>query len=366
MRVLHVSRFFPPHMGGTERFVASLAAALAARGVESEVVVTDRSRVGPGPVPPVPIVEMPVVGPERFPIIVGGWSLLDRAVRDADIVHLHDIRFGFHAVRRLAKRHRKPVLLTTHGLIFHTEAFSLVKSVLWRTVYRPALRSMEGVVAVSVADEEFCRRAGIDDNLTTIENPVDVAPFLDVTRDPVPGRLLYFGRFSPNKAIERMAGVLRAEEGLTLHLAGRGDAEYRSELDRAFAAFGDRVRFVDAPTDAVLRAELGRCSSVVLPSRHEAFGLTMVEAMAAKVPIVANAIPPYQTLASGTGVELVDFDDPAQVAAAVRRNGTRYDPAPGFRRVADFGWDRGVEPYLALYRAAMEGSVTKGRRGDGR
>ena len=273
---------------------------------------------------------------------------------------------GSAAVRRLARRHHKPVVLTTHGLIFHTDAFSLIKSVLWRTVYRPALLAMDAVVAVSPADAEFCRGAGIDANLRVIDNPVDVGPFLDVRRDPVPGQLLYFGRFSPNKAIERMAAVLRAGPDSTLRVAGRGEPEYRAELDRAFAAFGDRVRFIDAPSDADLREELGRCSCVVLPSRHEAFGLTMVEAMAAKVPIVANAIAPYEALASGTGVQLVDFDVPEEVLGAVARNGANYDPTPGRRRADDFGWDRGVVPYLDLYRAAMGGTLRPGRPAAGR
>ena len=351
MRVLHVTRYFPPHMGGTERFVASLVEALASEGVESEVVVTDRSRIGPGPTPKVELLELPVRGPERFPVVVGGWSRLDRAVRQADVVHLHDIRFAFRTVRRLARRHRTPVVLSTHGLIFHTDAFSAVKSVLWRTYYRPALRRMERVIAVSEADEAFCRTEGVDANLVTIGNPVDVSPFLGLDRRPEPGRLLYFGRFSPNKAVERLAGVLAADVTLTARLAGRGEAAYTAALHDAFAPFGDRVRFVGAPSDGELRDEMARCAAVVLPSRHEAFGLTLVESMAAGVPVVASDIPTYTAIAAGTPVAVVDFDDPERVAAAVRAFGTGYDPEPGRLRAQEYGWDRGVAPYVATYRA---------------
>src|SRR5437868_2742800 len=93
MRLLHISRFFHPHIGGTETFIASLIAATASCGVESRVLATSRRQRPGGPQPRVPVSRVAAIGPDFLPKPIGGWAAIYRAFAWADIVHLHDIRF---------------------------------------------------------------------------------------------------------------------------------------------------------------------------------------------------------------------------------------------------------------------------------
>ena len=82
---------------------------------------------------------------------------------------------------------------------------------------------------------------------------------------------------------------------------------------------GERVQLLGYVDDDVLVDELCGCDCVLLPSRQEAFGLTLVEAMASGAPIVASDIPAYRELAGGAGIALADFDDPQAIVRAIEK-----------------------------------------------
>jgi len=356
MRVLHVARFVHPHVGGTETFIAGLVDALAAEGVESRLLTADRYRTAAGPAPHAGVTAVPVVGPDRFPKPIGGFGRIGRAIAGADVVHVHDIRFLFETAFAVCRLQDKPLVLSTHGLIFHTEEFSLAKTILWRAWYARALRRLDRVIAVSRHDEEFCVRNGISANLTLLPNPVPVERFLDVRREPLAdgGPLLYFGRISSGKGVDRLAAALRAADGgVRLDVVGTGDEASMREARRAFAGLEDRVAWRGPAPDETLREELGRCRCVVMPSRNEAFGLAMIEALAAGVPVVASDLPALREIAPPRGVALVDFDDPVAVVEAIHRVGDGHDPAAAKAWARRFSWDGRAAGFLDIYRTSI-------------
>lgn len=356
MRVLHISRHYHPAVGGTENVIAGLAKAHAALGIESTVLVTDRRRTGPGPAPLVPVIEVPVVGSDRFPIPRGGFRAVLRAFRDADVIHLHDVRFLFETSLVLAWLLRRPLLVGTHGLMFHTDVLAGTKRWLWRNYYARALRHVDQVIADSERDADLCRAAGVVDNLTMIHNAVETASFLraDTSVEREPGRLLTFGRIAPEKSLERLGPILgAAPDGWRLRIAGGGDPRHVAEVRDGFASFGDRVRLLGYQQEDTLVDELARCACVVLPSRQEAFGLTLVEAMASGAPIVASDIPAFRELSDGTGVTLVDFDDPGAVIRAIERAGDDHDPAAQRARAASLSWTTTGDTYRRVYERVV-------------
>ncbi len=105
-----------------------------------------------------------------------------------------------------------------------------------------------------------------------------------------PLRLLYLGRIEDNsKGIFWLPNVLR-ELDCPYHLTVAGDGPDLAELRRRLAPFGDHVSFTGwvAPSDVPWR--VSQHDVLVMPSRFEGFGLTLIEAMSQGCPAVVSRI----------------------------------------------------------------------------
>jgi glycosyltransferase involved in cell wall biosynthesis len=337
-------------LGGTERFIASLAASTEVLGVESRVLCSDRHPHGAGRDPTIPVLRVPTYGPDRLQVTRAVRTDVDAWIDWADVLHFHDLRFGLDLRARRAAARRTASVLSTHGLIFHTDDDRWVKQLAWRHGYLRILRSLDAVIADSEADFERVEELP---RAVLLENPVDVSAFARVaeTTPPENGPLLFFGRLAPNKAVELLAPVLRRDATLSLVITGAGTAEYSRDLTRAFD--GLDVRFTGEIDDERLVAELRGCTAVVLPSRAEGYGLTLVEAMATARPVVAADIPTYRAIARDTDVILTDFSDPAGVARALRAAVDAGSTARSVARAHERSWTAQAPRYAAVYADAI-------------
>jgi glycosyltransferase involved in cell wall biosynthesis len=123
--------------------------------------------------------------------------------------------------------------------------------------------------------------------------------------------------------------------------------------------------------DAELAVVLRRAAVLVAPSRAEGFGLPVLEAMAAGVPVVHSDAPALLEVAGGAGVPF-PRNDPGALAGALRT--TLSDPAgmaamvgAGQRRAQQFTWEhtarRVWSVHLGLYRKRLSGGVQIGPSG---
>ncbi len=94
--------------------------------------------------------------------------------------------------------------------------------------------------------------------------------------------LLYIGRLSAEKQIERILPVLRAMPDTRLALVG--DGPYRSQLEKIFA--GTPTHFVGYLAGEELASAYASGDAFLFPSSTETLGLVLLEAMAAGCPVV--------------------------------------------------------------------------------
>lgn len=95
--------------------------------------------------------------------------------------------------------------------------------------------------------------------------------------------LLYVGRLSAEKEIDRIKPVLAAIPNARLALVG--DGPYRQELEKHFE--DTPTHFVGYLTGKDLAAAFASADAFVFPSRTETLGLVLLEAMAAGCPVIA-------------------------------------------------------------------------------
>ncbi|HEY9734635.1 MAG TPA: glycosyltransferase family 1 protein [Trichocoleus sp.] len=128
--------------------------------------------------------------------------------------------------------------------------------------------------------------------------------------------LLYIGRLSAEKEIDRIRPVLEAIPGARLALVG--DGPYRAELEKHFAELP--VHFVGYLGGERLAAAYASADAFIFPSRTETLGLVLLEAMAAGCPVVAansGGIPDIVT--DGVNGYLFDPTDEAGAIEATRK-----------------------------------------------
>ncbi|MCI4370182.1 MAG: glycosyltransferase family 4 protein, partial [Thermoplasmata archaeon] len=180
------------------------------------------------------------------------------------------------------------------------------------------------------------------------------------------GYVLFAGRIAPNKGLTYLlhaVAEMPAAERPPVVLLGQDWGE-RPTLEALAKRLGiaDHVTWLGhVESAAEYRAVMRGASAFVLPSEWEAFGLVLLEAMAAGVPVVATSVGGVpEVLLGGSAGRLVPYGDTAALGAAIRS--VRSDPAErarlvaaGTARVADLDWARAVERHRALYRSLAGG-----------
>jgi len=303
LRIAQVCRIGWPHRGGMESVVGGLSAALGRRGHTIRVITLDRAITTGEPLPPgiyggVSYVRLPRVGPRRYPAARG----LTLALRDVDLVHVHGLDGLLHQALLARRLFGVPVGVTPHGGFLHTQRNVLAKQVWLRTGAAAALRAADAVWYTSTADREVLRPARADG--VVLPDGVDVEAFSGVVRAPEPGRWLVFGRVAVHKGIDdlldRLASLAQRDpEPFRLRVVGPESQPGLVDRLQARArklGIGHRVRFLGALDHEDLLIELARCELAFFPSRYEGFGVAVVEAMAAGVPVVVSDIPPHRAL----------------------------------------------------------------------
>jgi glycosyltransferase involved in cell wall biosynthesis len=131
--------------------------------------------------------------------------------------------------------------------------------------------------------------------------------------------VLAVGTIEPRKGIDVLVDAVAALEGTVLVLAGQpgwgGIDPVALAAERGLPA--DRLRVLGKVTDAELATVLRRADVLAVPSLAEGFGLGLLEAMAAGVPVVHTDVPALAEVAGGAGV-MVPRGDAAALASALR------------------------------------------------
>lgn len=217
-----------------------------------------------------------------------------------------------------------------------------------------ALRHAASIVSVSAfSRDQAVMRFGADpQRITVIHSGPGLEPPSEATRGEG-DYLLYVGDLSRHKNLLFLIGVVERVEGVRLVLAGRPGAGY-SELAERIAASPAQVRVIADPSDEEIERLYRSAVATVLPSRHEGFGFTPLEAMARNCPVLASDIPAVREV-SGDGALLLPLDDAEAWVDAVRdvtgSERVRADlRARGSETVRRYSWQRTARELCAVFR----------------
>ena len=298
------------------------------------------------------------VSPVHDPLGLLELVRLFRRVRP-DIVHANSSKAG--VLGRLAARiARVPVsVFTVHGWAFMQYHGAASTMYLWLD------RLVRPLTTAFVCVSETTRAAGIrartcpGATTTVIPNAVDVsaAPRAALTGEPP--RVVSVGRLKEPKDFVSLVRAL-AQVDAPFRAAIIGDGPDRSLIEEAIRAtgLGDRVELLGERAD--VPAQLAASDVFVLSSLSEGMPISVLEAMAAGLPVVASAVGgvPELVVEGETGL-LVPPGDPDALGAALQRvladGELRRSLGAAARRRAEERFDLGPfrEAHVTLYLEAL-------------
>ncbi|GAA3371518.1 hypothetical protein GCM10020367_22510 [Streptomyces sannanensis] len=248
---------------------------------------------------------------------------------DAPVIHAHVGLPGAWAALQNARPGAR-VYVTEHA----TYLDRVLAEPEARALYDEMLHRVDGFLAVgepirNVLKAEFPHHA---DKIQLIPNPIS---FAETRAEPVTElrRWLFLGGLIPRKGVNWLVEAFarcRAEHPeLTLTLVGEG--ELRAELEERTVELGidDAVSFLGAVPPARALELMREHDLLVHPSRYETFGMTVVEAVAAGMPVlVTKCGGPQETLAGveDDAGELIEVEENAEtISDGYRRLRTRFE-----------------------------------------
>lgn len=363
-RVLLVSHYFPPHLGGIENVVAEQARHLAAAGAEVVVLTTGRpggiERLADG----VRVLRVPAWDglQERagIPFPVPGPRLLTSAVRWArwaDVIHVHDGAYLTSWAAGLASvLTGTPMVMHQHvAIVEHPAAIvRLVQQAVWGTAGRLMLRRAKRVFVLNDTVAAFVQSYGA--RVEHLPNGVDTARFAPSDRTAEIRERL---GLPAGRVLVLFAGRLVPKKGYDLLIEAAGP-----EYDLVFAGEGHDGVPADRPgvhhlgrLDPAGLADAYRAADVfALPSTSEGFPLTVQEAMASGLPVVTTDDPGYAPYRLDRAhVRLLPRD-----AVAIRATLTELAGDPALRErmgrwsyayaTGGFSWSAHARTLLERYR----------------
>jgi glycosyltransferase involved in cell wall biosynthesis len=371
LSVLHVGKFYPPHMGGIETHLQALCGALRNHADVRVIVSSEDRNTVEEMVDSVPVARLSTLITAFSTSISPGMVSRIRN-SGASLVHIH-LPNPAAILAYLASGHRGPLVVTYHS--------DTVKQKVLGRMFEPflnaALRKSAAIIATSpnyLATSPVLQ--AFRDRCHVIPYGIDTAQFEQCSPDAVRsvrerlgdrlvisvGRLVYYKGFDV---------LIRAMADVRGKLVIVGEGPLRSELQSLAARLGvtDKVVFAGEVNNAGVMpyyhaADLFALASV---ARSEAFGIVQIEAMAAGLPVVNTSLDsgvPFVSLAGESGLTVPPGDAPA-LAAAINRllddQSLRQSLGQaGVRRARrEFSLDTMLRRTLSLY----EGVIQSGERG---
>jgi len=278
----------------------------------------------------------------RFDVVHSLHPLLMPSREAAQVITIHDLNFLSHPERTRAEIRRDYP----------------------RLAHRHAQRADAIIVPSAFTAGEVERTLGVPADRIAVCS-YGAPGWTPRAAPPDTGYILFFSTLEPRKNV---GGLLDAYEHLVagsfkgripeLLLAGKATDEAAPWLDRIarppLQGFVRHIGYVE-PRDR--RALYDGARLLVMPSFEEVFGIPVLEAMSAGVPVVAADRGSLPEVLGGAGV-LVNPDRPQEIAAGIAR--LLEDRAyavecvgRGIARAREFRWDRTIERVRAAYVLAI-------------
>lgn len=384
MRVLHVAPYFAPAFcyGGPPRTILGLCQAEQRLGIDVTVFTTTaagRESLSPAVEHPAEYEGLPVF---RFPLGLAGRffrapklaKAITRRACDFDLVHIHCLwNFTEWSAAHACRAAGIPYVISTRGMLLGRARRhrSWRKKIFYPIVESHILQRAKFLHVTSAEEVAAIRRLGIQRRVLELPNGVDVPG--DLTRyrgqfrrqyaidDDCP-IVAWMGRIHRIKRLDLLAVAFAKAQSVVprmkLVLAGPDERGYRAEVAPLFKDSGDAVIWTGELGSAEMLKLLADANLLVACSSVESFGMSIVEAMAAAVPVVVTQTCPWPQIERENCGHWVQHDADSiakgilDLVTDLPRARAMGDSARRFV-MENYAWDSVAQDMIAAYERVL-------------
>ncbi len=326
MRILHVTKKYPPLIGGDAILVQSLETEQKKQGHDVFILTSKTAKTEKLPsVYYFGITERAynldkITVKRLFSLLLlffQSFCFL-RSIKPA-IIHTHSPDLGF-VCSFVARLYGIPVVNTCHGVTFADKRYSRVKRFIEKFFLKHG--SFSAIVTVDKTSLQAFQDAGIE-KVIYIPNGVDIAFFKPIPRNKAEIlTFLFVGRLETQKGIiyliEAVKLLASSQKNFQVLIVGEGSL--RGALQSQVRAYHleNFIYFIGAKSKAELREYYQHADVFVLPSLWEGFPLTILEAWASGIAVIAtkvNGIPAICT--DKQNALLISKENPQELSGAM-------------------------------------------------
>ncbi len=363
MRILVVSKFYPPVIGGVEITVKELCEQYAKQGHEVTAVVMTKGAFEDRIVNGVRVLRFP-----QDRLLLGGFnrgilSFMRRELGKGsfDIAHIHNfhILLSFQSAMLCALR-SVPYVFSPH---YHGKGHTAFRDALFQTYKRVGAVGLRRARSITCASE-YERVLLLTDFPELRAKAVVISPGISPRRlvhtQREPDALLYVGRLMRYKGLDhvlRALDILREHNRrVRLRIVGTGPDEPELRQMVSELSLDGLVEFLGEVGEDALAEEYARASCLVLLSSAEAYGLVVAEALASGTPCIVAKAAALTEFTSEPGCFGVDYPPkPEEVADVIERvldEGPTIKVGPFSQKISS--WPEVAQRYLELYNRVLE------------
>lgn len=304
-------------------------------------------------------------------------------LRTMDVVHVHHPSLSGRLALRYCKPRRIPIVYTNHtryDLYYHAYLPwmpDMLGEAFFRTFVPMFCRGVDMVIAPSAGLRDVLVSLGVDVDIEVVPNGIDLDPIYNsddaIAREALGFSeeaivLVYVGRLGPEKnlpfLLRSFAGAAHAYDNLRLLLVGDGPERDNLEDRVNIMEIGDKVQFTGMVPYDEIPQYLRMADVFVTASVTEVHPLTVIEAMAAGLPVLGVHSPGISdTVEEGVTGFLADEDMAEFTAKMVRiatlGEGLQEMSANARRLAKNYSIDVTARDLLTRYTKAVERTALK-------
>lgn len=376
MKVLHISKYYYPQVGGIETVVQNIAEGSVKRGWETTVLcVSPNRKASIEIINGVKVIRVPSYGTLfSQPIAPGILTRAKKLAAKADLVHIHTPHplAELNVLRGFGK---KPVVISYHSDVirqkFLLPLYNYMMTQVLKKTYEVVCSSGK-IIEHSTLLSQFSEKCSVIPfgiELSRFEESAETSEKAVQLKNKHGSFTLFVGRLVSYKGVPTLISAMRDTTGKVL-VVGEGPLKEELVAQAQELGVAERVVFIGKVSNDELLAYYKACDYLVLPSvtRAETFGVVMIEAMASGKPVISTWLDSGVVDVNSdreTGF-IVPPSDPEALAVAMNHlsgnPGLRKEfSANALKRVqSEFTLELMIDRYVSIYEKVL-GSTDKKR-----